>query len=195
MKSGPVAVGMPVTRRPQTRAGATNAHGSYLGCWPQTVERATGVGSRRAAAGRRAAPESALRSTFDTPCNTYFGGSPTDVCETQSPASLPHASSGVQRHIAQTQSNPSTAAHLLFASYRPTCRVRNAGRGWLAPVISPTLAASLPWSRTPSVFQYELTSHSCSTLHGSKSGWFATRFLYNSFIHYFKPVYPEAIQL
>ena len=30
--------------------------------------------------------------------------------------------------------------------------------------------------------------------HGSGSGWFATPFLYDSFIHYFTPVYPDAIQ-
>jgi hypothetical protein len=30
--------------------------------------------------------------------------------------------------------------------------------------------------------------------HGSRSGWFATPFLYDSFIHYFTPVYPDAIQ-
>jgi hypothetical protein len=30
--------------------------------------------------------------------------------------------------------------------------------------------------------------------HGSGSGWFATPFLYESFIHYFTPVYPDAIQ-
>src|SRR5271166_1088401 len=29
--------------------------------------------------------------------------------------------------------------------------------------------------------------------HGSGSGWFATPFLYDSFIHYFTPVYPDAI--
>ena len=28
--------------------------------------------------------------------------------------------------------------------------------------------------------------------HGSGSGWFATPFLYDSFIHYFTPVYPDA---
>ena len=31
--------------------------------------------------------------------------------------------------------------------------------------------------------------------HGSGSGWFATPFLYDSFIHYFTPVYPDAIQI
>jgi hypothetical protein len=30
--------------------------------------------------------------------------------------------------------------------------------------------------------------------HGSGSGWFATPFLYDSFIHYFTPVYPDANQ-
>ena len=30
--------------------------------------------------------------------------------------------------------------------------------------------------------------------HGSRSGWFATPFLYDSFIHYSTPVYPDAIQ-
>ncbi len=30
--------------------------------------------------------------------------------------------------------------------------------------------------------------------HGLGSGWFATPFLYDSFIHYFTPVYPDAIQ-
>src|ERR1700747_1008123 len=30
--------------------------------------------------------------------------------------------------------------------------------------------------------------------HGSRSGWFATPFLCDSFIHYFTPVYPDAIQ-
>ena len=30
--------------------------------------------------------------------------------------------------------------------------------------------------------------------HGLGSGWFATPFLYDSFIHYFTPVYPNAIQ-
>ena len=30
--------------------------------------------------------------------------------------------------------------------------------------------------------------------HGSGSGWFATPFLYDSFIHYFTPVYPDAIR-
>src|SRR5713101_7366793 len=30
--------------------------------------------------------------------------------------------------------------------------------------------------------------------HGSGSGWFATPLLYDSFIHYFTPVYPDAIQ-
>jgi len=29
--------------------------------------------------------------------------------------------------------------------------------------------------------------------HGSGSGWFATPFLYDSCIHYFTPVYPDAI--
>ena len=32
------------------------------------------------------------------------------------------------------------------------------------------------------------------SLHGSGSGWFATPFLYDSFIHYFTPVYPDANQ-
>ena len=31
--------------------------------------------------------------------------------------------------------------------------------------------------------------------HGSGSGWFATPFLYDSFIHYFTPVYPDASRL
>ncbi len=31
--------------------------------------------------------------------------------------------------------------------------------------------------------------------HGSGSGWFATPFLYDSFIRYFTPVYPDAIQV
>src|ERR1700675_197270 len=31
--------------------------------------------------------------------------------------------------------------------------------------------------------------------HGSRSGRFATPFLYDSFIHYFTPVYPDAIQV
>ena len=30
--------------------------------------------------------------------------------------------------------------------------------------------------------------------HGSGPGWFATPFLYDSFIHYFTPVYPDTIQ-
>jgi len=30
--------------------------------------------------------------------------------------------------------------------------------------------------------------------HGSGSGWFATPFLHDSFIHYITPVYPDAIQ-
>jgi hypothetical protein len=30
--------------------------------------------------------------------------------------------------------------------------------------------------------------------HGSGSGWFATPFLHDSFIHYSTPVYPDAIQ-
>ena len=30
--------------------------------------------------------------------------------------------------------------------------------------------------------------------HGPGSGWFATPFLHDSFIHYFTPVYPDAIQ-
>ena len=30
--------------------------------------------------------------------------------------------------------------------------------------------------------------------HGSGSGWFATPFLYDSFIHYFTPIYPDAIR-
>src|SRR5258706_2760367 len=30
--------------------------------------------------------------------------------------------------------------------------------------------------------------------HGSGSGWFAIPFPYDSFIHYFTPVYPDAIQ-
>jgi hypothetical protein len=30
--------------------------------------------------------------------------------------------------------------------------------------------------------------------HGSGPGWFATPFLYDSFIHYSTPVYPDAIQ-
>src|ERR1039458_7206354 len=30
--------------------------------------------------------------------------------------------------------------------------------------------------------------------HGLGSGWFATPFLYDSLIHYFTPVYPDAIQ-
>ena len=30
--------------------------------------------------------------------------------------------------------------------------------------------------------------------HGPGSGWIATPFLHDSFIHYFTPVYPDAIQ-
>src|SRR5262249_3870942 len=43
----------------------------------------------------------------------------------------------------------------------------------------PRLNASSATSRLPS--------------HGSGSGWFATPFLYDSLIHYFTPVYPDAI--
>src|SRR4030095_7348036 len=36
--------------------------------------------------------------------------------------------------------------------------------------------------------------HVATPSHGSGSGWFATPFLCDSFIHYFTPVYPDAIQ-
>jgi hypothetical protein len=43
-----------------------------------------------------------------------------------------------------------------------------------------------------------LSNASSATLpppsHGSGSGWFATPFLHESFIHYSTPVYPDAIQ-
>ena len=51
----------------------------------------------------------------------------------------------------------------------------------------PSLHAPLPnASSAPFVF--------ATPSHGSRSGWFATPFLYDSFIHYSTPVYPDAIQ-
>jgi hypothetical protein len=54
-----------------------------------------------------------------------------------------------------------------------------------------SLAFVLPSLHMPLSNASSAASRSCS--HGSGSGWFAIPFLYGSCIHYFTPVYPDAI--
>src|SRR5262249_10794762 len=77
----------------------------------------------------------------------------------------------------------SLAISELTTSGYPACMCPCPGFG--AP-----LCGGSAWSFVPT-----LRVRPCSTpSHGSGSGWFATPFLYDSFIHYFTPVYPDAIQ-
>jgi hypothetical protein len=64
------------------------------------------------------------------------------------------------------------------------------------PACAPVQALLRPFSvALPGTFVPTLQVRPCGApSHGSGSGWFATPFLYDSFIHYLTPVYPDAIQ-
>ena len=86
---------------------------------------------------------------------------------------------------------------------RRASRALALSRTAVLPSVHPDAVGTLDWDfgahnfGIPSLHM-PLSNASCATLpppsHDSGSGWFATPFLYDSFIHYFTPVYPDDFQ-
>jgi hypothetical protein len=180
----------------QTRAGATRAHGSYLGCL--AANRAGGQGFRISTGGSTAPSRSRKRSRVHCTASRRlaagrYSSSPSPSVPSPTDHGRPPGLSVLARGVFM---------HAWGLRLRRAALLSR----WRAP------RCGLPCSMTPSAprlgdfgahtfgmpslhmpLSNASTAASRPPSHGSGSGWFATPFLYDSFIHDFTSVYPDAI--